>query len=48
MKSDDSNDTSNAGTTTWVREGKMPNLGPFTGNPVEKQIPLDPTEVSAI
>jgi hypothetical protein len=47
-KSDDSNDTSNAGATTWVKEDKMPNLGPFTGNPGVKQIPSDPTKVSEI
>jgi hypothetical protein len=28
---DDSNDTSNAGSTTWVKEDKTPNLGSFTG-----------------
>jgi hypothetical protein len=47
-ESDDSNDTSNAGATTWVKEDKMPNLGPFTGNPGVKQIPSDPSKVSEI
>jgi hypothetical protein len=37
-ESDDSNDTSNAGATTWVKD-KMLNLGRFTGNPGVKQIP---------
>jgi hypothetical protein len=32
-ESDDSNDTSNAEATTWVKEDKTPNLGYFTGNP---------------
>jgi hypothetical protein len=27
------------------KEDKTPNLGPFTGNPVVKQIPSDPTKV---
>jgi hypothetical protein len=31
--------------TTWVKEDKTPNLGPFTGNPGVKQILSDPTEV---
>jgi hypothetical protein len=26
------------GATTWVKEDKTPNLGPFTGNPGVKQI----------
>jgi hypothetical protein len=38
--------TSNAGATTWVKEDKTPNLGPFTGNPGVKRIPSDPTKVS--
>jgi hypothetical protein len=29
----------------WVKEDKMPNLGPFTGNPGTKQILSDPTKV---
>jgi hypothetical protein len=29
----------------WVEEDKMPNLGPFTGNPEVKQILSDPTKV---
>jgi hypothetical protein len=47
-ESDDSNDISNAGATTWVKEDKMPDLGPFTGNPGMKQILSDPTKVSEI
>jgi hypothetical protein len=47
-ESDDSNDTSNAGATTWLKEDKTPNLGPVTGNPAVKQIPSDPTKVSEI
>jgi hypothetical protein len=31
--------------TTWVKEDKTPNLGPFTENPVVKQILSDPTKV---
>jgi hypothetical protein len=42
------NNTSNAEATTWVKEDKMPNVGPFTGNPGVKQIPSDPTKVSEI
>jgi hypothetical protein len=42
-ENDDSNDTSNAGATTWVKEDKTPNLGPLTRNPGVKQIPSDPT-----
>jgi hypothetical protein len=29
----------------WVKDDKTPNLGPFTGNPGEKQILSDPTKV---
>jgi hypothetical protein len=36
------------GATTWVKEDKMPNLGPFTANSGVKQIPSDPTKVSEI
>jgi hypothetical protein len=36
------------GATTWVKEDKTPNLGPFTGNPGVKQIPPDPTNLSEI
>jgi hypothetical protein len=32
-ESDDSDDTSNVGATTWVKDDKTPNLGPFAGNP---------------
>jgi hypothetical protein len=33
------------GATTWVKEDKMPNLGPFTGNPRVKQILSNSTKV---
>jgi hypothetical protein len=46
--SEESDNTSNAWATTWVKEDKMPNLGHFTGNPGVKQIPCDPTKVSEI
>jgi hypothetical protein len=29
----ESNNTSNAEATTWVKKDKTPNLGSFTGNP---------------
>jgi hypothetical protein len=29
----------------WVKEDKMPNLGPFTGNAGVKQILFEPTKV---
>jgi hypothetical protein len=38
ISSEESDNTSNAGATTWVLEDKAPNLGPFTGNPGVKQI----------
>jgi hypothetical protein len=41
--SKESNNTSNVGATTWVKEDTTPNLGPFTGNPGVKQILSDPT-----
>jgi hypothetical protein len=47
-ESDDSNHTSNAGATTWVKEEKTPYLGPFTGNSQVKCIPPDPIKVSEI
>jgi hypothetical protein len=40
-ESEDSNDTSNAGATMWVKEDKTPNLGPFARNPGVKQFPSD-------
>jgi hypothetical protein len=40
--SEESDNTSDAGTTTWVKEDITPNLGSFTGNPGVKQIPCDP------
>jgi hypothetical protein len=46
--SEESDNTSNAGATTWVKEDETPNLGPFTGNPGVKQSPSDPTKVSEI
>jgi hypothetical protein len=45
---DESNATSNAGATTWVKEDKTPNLGCSAGNPGVKQIPSDPKKVSEI
>jgi len=33
---------------TWVKTDKIPNLGPFTGNPGVKQIPSDWTKVSHV
>jgi hypothetical protein len=36
--SEESDNTSNAVATTWVKEDKTPNLGSFTGNPGVKQI----------
>jgi hypothetical protein len=44
-KLEESDNTSNTGATTWVKEDKTPNLGPFTGNPWVKQILSDPTKV---
>jgi hypothetical protein len=41
-ESNNSNDTSNVGATTWVKEGKTPNLGPFTGNPEGEMNSLSP------
>jgi hypothetical protein len=46
--SEESDNTSNAWTTTWAKEDKTPNLRHFTGNPGVKQIPSDPTKVSEI
>jgi hypothetical protein len=43
--SEESDNTSHAGATTWVKEDKPPNLGHFTGNPWVKQILPDPTKV---
>jgi hypothetical protein len=40
----ESDNTSNAGATTWLKD-KTPILGPFTGNPGVKQILSDPTKV---
>jgi hypothetical protein len=47
-ESDNSNDTSNAAKTTWIKEDKTPNLGSFNGNPGVKRIPSDPTKVPEI
>jgi hypothetical protein len=44
-KLEESDNTSNAGATTWVKEDKTPNLGPFPGNPGVKQILSDPTKM---
>jgi hypothetical protein len=48
--SEESDNTSNAGTTTWVKEdeNKTPNLRSFTGNPGVKRILSDPTKLSEI
>jgi hypothetical protein len=43
--SEESDSTSNAGNTRWVKEDKTPNLRPVTGNPGVKQILSDPTKV---
>jgi hypothetical protein len=42
---EESGNTSNAGATTWVKEDKTPNRGPFTQNPGVKQVLCDPTKV---
>jgi hypothetical protein len=34
----ESDNTSNVGATTWVKEDKTPNLGPFILNPGVKRI----------
>jgi hypothetical protein len=47
-ESDNSNNTSNVGATTWVKEDKTPKLGPFTGNRGAKQISSDITKVLEI
>jgi hypothetical protein len=44
-RSEESDNTSNEGATTWIKEGRTPNLGLFTGNPGVKQILSDPTKV---
>jgi hypothetical protein len=44
--SDESDNTSNARATTWVKEDKRPNLGHLPGNSGVKQIPSDPTKES--
>jgi hypothetical protein len=45
---EESDNTSNVRTTTWVKEDKTPNLWPFTENPRVKRIPPGPTKVSEI
>jgi hypothetical protein len=44
--SSESDETSNEGATSCVKQDKTPNLGPFTGNPRVKQISHDPKKVS--
>jgi hypothetical protein len=44
-RSEESDNTSNAGPTMWVKEDKTPNLGPLTGNSAVKQILPDPTKM---
>lgn len=46
-ESDISSDES-AGTATWGKIDKTPALGEFTGNPGVTQIPVDPTQESAV
>jgi hypothetical protein len=46
--SEESDSTLDAWATTWVKEDRMPNLGPSTGNPGVKQIPCNPIKVSEI
>jgi hypothetical protein len=43
--SKESDNTSNVGATTWVKEDNMPNSGPFTGNSGVKQILSNLTKV---
>jgi hypothetical protein len=44
-KLEESDNTSNAGATRWLKENKTPNLGPFTGSLGVKLILSDPTKV---
>jgi hypothetical protein len=46
--SEESDSTSDARATMWVKEDRKPNLGPFTGYPGVKQISCDPIKVSEI
>ena len=39
-ESDDDDETLDSAVSTWVKTDKTPNSGPFTGNPVVKQIPV--------
>jgi hypothetical protein len=48
QSSNESGSALDMGATTWVKEDRMPNLGPFTGIPGVKQFPSDQTEVSEI
>jgi hypothetical protein len=48
QSSSDINKTSNEGATSCLKEDKTPKLGPFTGNPVVKQIPCNPGETRYI
>jgi hypothetical protein len=48
ISSDESAGSSIAGTVTWGKIDKMPALGEFTGNPGVRQIPVDPTQESAV
>jgi hypothetical protein len=46
--SDESDKTSNARATTWVKEDKTPNSGHLPGNSGVKEIPSDATKESQI
>ena len=41
-------ETQDSAVSTWVKTDKTPNFGPFTRNPVVKQIPSDLTKVSQV
>jgi hypothetical protein len=46
--SKESDNTSNAQATMWIKEDKTPNLEYFTANPGVRQIPSDTTKASEI
>jgi hypothetical protein len=48
ISSDESAGSSIAWTATWGKIDKTPALGEFTGNPEVRQIPVDPTQESAV
>jgi hypothetical protein len=45
---DDDDETLDSAVSTWVKTDETQNLGSFTGNPGEKQIPSDPSKVSQV